>query len=178
MRVYPMKPSPFLPGTELPGLERGEWWAQPKVDGWHVVLGDRIWTRTQDITDWAGLAPLRGLLPFDPPLDGELTVAYLPRAAIPSLRRRTDLKPVVWVFDAIVPGAPFTRRLGIIRSIPRHPNLRVVPTVRVHSWGAILALLARFKHEGHEGLVLKKGSAPYIPGKGAEVVSPDLIKIK
>ena len=179
--LYPILPLPLVSMSQLEGLEEGKWYLQPKADGWHVIIGERIWTKNgKDITDWVGLSCLKKRLPFDPPVDGELIAVGVPRCLIPKLAIR-PLRFFIYVFDLVMPGVPFKERLHTLyRIAPSLPGyLLPMETFQIFSWEEVQLALSCYKARGYEGVVLKRADLDYPVAKaGPFPVLTGMVKIK
>ena len=176
---------PMLADRGLPRGELGGWAAEPKLDGWRVLvtvdpaLPGGVVVRTRrghPITDrLAGIDALTSL-GRRVVLDGELVAGagtasefygLLPRIA----RRRHDTAPgpvSIWVFDLLwlddeaLLGAPYVERRARLEALGPAGPVRVLPR---YPGGVALDLLAACAEHDVEGIVLKRLRSIYRPGE-------------
>lgn len=116
------------------------------------------------------------------PLDGELWAGRGAFTQALSTVRSQNASEAAWrqirfmVFDLPAHGGVFDERLaalpGVIAAL-QQPWVQAVPHWRVDSEAALRAQLRQLEGEGAEGLVLRRGDAPYRAGR-----SGDLLKLK
>jgi len=153
----PMRPVDMPAGRA--GVQVGDYWMQPKYDGWYVVFkAGRAYTRHgRDITDWAcwdGRA-----LPWN--AVGELMHTE-GRHRIQSLRNSPEGLRVV-LFD--LPGAaPIEQRLAGLPRVADLHGFESAPAWTCETWEQADRLRVRMQQEGHEGLVLKRAGSAWTSG--------------
>jgi ATP-dependent DNA ligase len=169
-----------------PAAYRAEW----KWDGIRVQLvsrGDekRLYSRSGD--DIGGAFPdILDAMPDAVVLDGELLVLRQGEVApfndlqqrlnrkVPSAKMLADFPAWVRLYDMLEEGGedlrplPFDerrRRLEIWYDAGPRPRLDLSPLVSFASWDELRALRDGARARGIEGLMLKRGDAPYLTGR-------------
>lgn len=163
-----------------PGLWRAGHWVSEKYDGlrghWD---GSTLRTRGGEVVT----APAWFTAGWPAtPLDGELWAGRGAFTQALSTVRSQNASEAAWrqirfmVFDLPAHGGVFDERLaalpGVIAAL-QQPWVQAVPHWRVDSEAALRAQLRQLEGEGAEGLVLRRGDAPYRAGR-----SGDLLKLK
>jgi hypothetical protein len=166
--------------------ESGVVYASPKVDGFRLILsrsGDdvRVWLEDTHESLDGPLARVARELPDGTTVEGELAVLHgerwLARPQIPTfLRGNIDGEPYVFLYDLTVWDGedvhdwPFSERLELLQSIDA-PHAVVLPQVPVRTRdelesAADVLLAWTFRGDGPpiEGVVLRRGDAPYVFG--------------
>lgn len=173
-------PALELAGTWRPGLPLRDWWVSEKYDGirawWdghalHTRRGHRIAAPAWFTAGWPRV-----------PLDGELWAGRGAFALAQSTIARQQASDDAWrklrfmAFDMPAHGGNFDARLAALKATLAkvgNPALQLAPQRRVASDAALQALLRATVKGGGEGLMLRRGSAPYTPGR-----SDNLLKLK
>ena len=190
-----MLATPLAYGEEYGELAAHDWLAEDKYDGIRAQAhkhGDdvHLYSRTLAAIDAAFPEVVDALhaCAGDFILDGEI-VAQRDGRVLPfrSLQARLGRKdptpelraevPVAFVaFDALAAGDAFLleqplaeRRAVLVSIVVEGAHLALAPAEPQHgdaaSAAAVNALFARARERGHEGLVLKRADAPYVPGR-------------
>ena len=183
-----------LDDAEAAALDLGAYRAEWKWDGIRVQLAARagerrLYSRAGDEIG-AAFPEIVAAMDFDAVLDGELLVARdggPPYEAAPfnDLQQRLNRKTVtaalqrrhpafVRLYDMLYDGPedlrplPFDRRRkrleGWYAAAPR-PRLDLSPLIPFHGLGELEALRAQSREGVVEGLMLKRGDAPYLAGR-------------
>jgi DNA ligase-1 len=193
-RFHPlMLAQPIDEAKDFPKLDPADFAAEWKWDGIRVQIiasGGRVslFSRTGD--DIAAAFPdVTETIVGDGVLDGELLVGaeFTPGAfndlqqrlnrKTPLNRHLLELPAFVRVYDVLFDGAedvralPWSaRRARLERWFTRHPQRRLdlSPTLDFMSFEDLDAIRRRGADEqGHEGVMLKRRDAPYVPGRPA-----------
>jgi DNA ligase 1 len=169
-----------------PALYRAEW----KWDGIRVQLvsrGDekRLYSRSGDDIG-AAFPDILDAMPEQVVLDGELLVLRQGEVApfndlqqrlnrkVPSAKMLADYPAAVRLYDMLEEGGedlrPLTfderrHRLEVWYGAGPRPRLDLSPLVPFSSWEELRALRDGARARGIEGLMLKRGDAPYLTGR-------------
>jgi DNA ligase 1 len=176
--------------SELAGLKPEDWRAEWKWDGIRVqvgatTVGRRLYSRGAD--DISGAFPeIVAAMDFNAVLDGELLVTREGVVApFADLQQRLNRKAVsakimerfpvgVRLYDLLFDGAedlrslPFDQRRTRLESwIARvaPPLMDLSPLIRFSSLQELVALRDGARAASIEGLMLKRGDSPYLPGR-------------
>lgn len=172
-------PSLTLAMVYQPGLALADYWVSEKYDGFRAYWdGTRLLSRQGRVfpaPDWfiAGFPAL--------PMDGELWLGRGQFEALASIVRQQQphdgwREVRFMVFDLPAAGGNFTQRLAQLQqtlAAAQVPWLRAVPQWRVADEAQLLEQLDAVVVGGGEGLMLRRGTAPYQSGR-----SDDLLKLK
>lgn len=159
---YPMRPS-FTAKFNVEKMRPTEWAAEPKLNGKRIV----VFLEPHRLVAWNRHGALVRLpTPVRDALIGLGTTAVLDGELV----GRT-----LHVFDAPLKGGDYTERRLALAGIVREdgPHLRLVAEV---PWTPTMyedALAA-----GHEGLVFKRRSSLYVPGRHADDPTYDWLKLR
>ncbi|MGP6156065.1 MAG: ATP-dependent DNA ligase [Vulcanimicrobiaceae bacterium] len=189
-----MLASPIAYGSSYRELATGTWQVEDKYDGVRAQAHKRgadvrIFSRTFNELSRsfpelaAALAACRG----DFILDGEIVAQregrVLPfRYLQPRLQRvdpspelRADVPAVFVVFDVLAAGDRFLldaslaeRRRALEAEVVESPGLQLAPWQPLEEGASAETVAAAFeaaRARGHEGLMLKRSDAPYVPGR-------------
>ncbi|MBB6184625.1 DNA ligase [Oleiagrimonas soli] len=162
------------------GVDLSRYWVSEKFDGVRGYWdGHHLWTR--------GGQRVRVPAWFthgwpDVPMDGELWVGYGQFSRASVIVRSAGPHDPAWreihyrVFDLPAYGGDFDHRVPAIRRIVaaiHDPWVVAIRQFHVHDKAALHAALQRVLARGGEGLVLHRGDAPYMAGRGV-----GLLKVK
>jgi len=193
MFIPPMLASPVPKDFKI---KPGEWSADEKFDGHRLIMcvsnGQTNLFTSKKIVAWSRLGLQRPLpthileatsrFPICT-LDGELLVPGKRSYGVTELANTADL--VYCVFDVLeIGGEPVTEgtydnRQAFLRSMFKNLDsytspIRLAPATPVDTWEEVTALRDKVWSRDGEGLILKRRSAPYTPGKRTK----DFLKIK
>lgn len=190
--MLPMLATPSTRAGTVP--ESDSWVHEVKWDGMRVILTQRggrraLTSRTEKVVTAAFPELARPELPPDVVLDGEVVAFADGRPSFPTLQNRIHVRdrrraldlaalhPVTYiVFDVLrmngvdLLGAPLEQRRAVLDGLDLldQPHLQVPP---VYDDG--VALLAATRAQGLEGVVSKRLTSRYYPGRR----SPDWVKL-
>ena len=157
-----------------------QYWVSEKYDGIRAYWdGKQLMTRSGKTIN----APRSWLskLPVEP-LDGELWIGHNRFDLVSGIARKKEADPTEWlsikfmVFDMPAHKGTFIERYYALKTLIQsadNPRLRLVEQVPIHSHQALQAQLKETTQRGAEGLMLRKISAHYQPGR-----TNDLLKVK
>lgn len=163
-----------------PGLVLGDYWVSEKYDGVRGYWdGQQLWSR--------GGQPIMAPAWFTAgwpaqPLDGELWAGRGQFAHAQSTTRQQQPDDAAWrrmrfmVFDLPGHAGPFDARLPALQrqvAVLGLPWVQAAPQQRIHSPAQLQRRLDQVVRAGGEGLMLRRGDAPYRSGR-----SEDLVKLK
>jgi DNA ligase-1 len=179
-----------LEATDLAGLHPPDWRAEWKWDGIRVQLvattgGRRLFSRGADDIS-AAFPEIVAAMDFQAVLDGELLVLRQGQVApFADLQQRLNRKSVtarmmaqfpvgVRLYDLLFDGTDDLRGLGfdqrrrrledwIARTRP--PLMDLSPLIRFASLQELMVLRDGARAASIEGLMLKRGDSPYLPGR-------------
>ncbi|MDH5683082.1 MAG: hypothetical protein OEZ20_01245 [candidate division WOR-3 bacterium] len=185
--VWLMQPIPYF-GEKI----NSDWIYEPKIDGWRLQIikdnngkiecwGRRLEKKPNWTNKLSTVIKAADDLPQGTIIDAEL-YSTKGRRFIPSvIAGNRKAKPIVYLFDVIyyqgkfIGNFPLKERKKLLSRIQVKPPLYVVeykPVVDVKKH-----LLAMAK-KGHEGIVLKKLSSPYLLSPSAPMATEYWRKIK
>lgn len=185
--VWLMQPIPYF-GEKI----NSDWIYEPKIDGWRLQIikdntgkiecwGRRLEKKPNWTNKLSAVIKAADNLPQGTIIDAEL-YSTKGRRFIPSvIAGNRKAKPIVYLFDVIyyqgkfIGNFPLKERKKLLSRIQVKPPLYVVeykPVVDVKKH-----LLAMAK-KGHEGIVLKKLSSPYLLSSSAPMATEYWRKIK
>lgn len=170
--------APMLAGYGAPGGVLEGWAAEPKLDGWRALVtvddGVTVRTRRGHVLDVPELEPLAELGPRLV-LDGELVAAagtmsdfydVMPSVVIRRRPRRAPLTfaafDVLWLDGELTTGLPYADRRRLLEQLDLDGAATVVPRWPGEDAQALLDACERLDVEG---VVLKRLSAGYTPGR-------------
>jgi DNA ligase-1 len=176
----PAPPALALAEVYTGAADLADYWVSEKLDGVRAYWdGARLTSR--------GGHPIRTPAGFTAgfpaePMDGELWLGRGRFEEVSGLARRDRPDPAAWrevryvVFD--LPAAPggFAARLGRLAALVRaagNPALELLEQTRASDHAALMARMAAVVAAGGEGLMLRRETGPYRPGRSA-----DLLKVK
>jgi len=173
-------PSLMLAEVYRRGMSLNDYWVSEKFDGVRGYWdGKQLWTRGGEKV----VAPAWFTAPLPrQPMDGELWAGRGRFSHAVSTVRSQTPNDVAWremrfmVFDLPSQGGDFTARLAALRKllpITDAPWIVPVPQQRATTHEELQALLDKTVKMGGEGLMLHRGSSPYLGGR-----NNDLLKVK
>lgn len=182
-----MQPIPYF-GEKL----TQDWIYEPKIDGWRLQIikfpcgkiecwGRRLDKKPNWTAKLSRIVKAAKDIPAGTILDAELYTDK-GRRFIPSIIAKTrKAKPLVYLFDVIyyqnkfVGNLTLKERKKILNQIKISPPLQLViykPVVNIKKH------LIEMIKQGHEGIILKKLSSPYILSVSAPIATENWRKVK
>ena len=81
------------------------------------------------------------------------------------------------MFDYVDPEVPYHVRLAVLKQLPKHERIRLVPTKRINNADELLAFEAECLERGFEGVMVRRIDGGYKYGRST-VKEQHLLKIK
>ncbi|WP_024333093.1 hypothetical protein [Desulfotignum balticum] len=156
----------YLCQPKLNGI-RAMW--DPEKKGLYTRNGNRIYS-VKHIVDQLMAHPCGQY-----PLDGEIYTGDLSFQKLNGLARRKrssdDTAALEFhVFDIALDGMTAVKRVKLLNSLPETSHIKRVVTDRPKTETDIRSFYRRYLDQGHEGIILRKKSEKYRPGRSAALV--------
>lgn len=154
-----------------PNLLRFSLLVSPKLDGLRCIIGDTH-ALSRNLKPFRNAYVQKVLEGLPKGLDGELIVGEPNRGHVLNRTQSgimsSEGKPefTFWVFDRVLPHVSFNDRFtGLLGLRGLHPNVKIVPHVRVNNLAELLVMEQMYLVDGYEGLMARNPDCLYKFGR-------------